>query len=362
MKMATNNDLLVDANTMHQLSVIRFSERAARASLPVLREAREYIKKQLGRIDSIGSRKQLRELNRRIEKRLIEIYSKYPSILEKEHREFVKGEYKFQRNTLAKAIEEVWAVNVPTQKDAISATRNTIMSIGAKGAAVSLQGMLQSFPKEEAKRVTNRITAGFFSGETTQDISRAISGTARNNFRDGLMNITRANAFTMAKTGITHLQEQAKQQLYRDNKDTITGYRIVATLDSRTSQICRSLDGEVFPVTGFNPRPPFHFNCRTTTVPVLAERFQVDVGATRPSETGAVGANTTYYSWLSKQPKDFVDDALGKEQSAIFRNAGLSPTEFKKVAINRFNQPLTIEEMAQKDKRIADFVSKSMGG
>lgn len=358
--MATNNDLLIDANTMHQLNVIKVGEAAARQSLPVLREAREYILKQLSRVDSIGNRKQLGELNRRIEKRLIQIYTKYPSILESEQRSFIKEEYNFQKNTLSEAIQKAQAVSVPPQKKTVSAVMNTPMNIGSKGAAVSLQSLLGNFPRDEAKRVVDRITSGFFSGETTQEISRAIVGTKRNNFRDGLMNITRANAFTIAKTGITHLQEQTKQQLYKNNSDLIKGYRIVATLDSRTSQICRSLDGEEYPIKGMHPKPPFHYNCRSTTAPVLADAFRVDTGATRPSESGAVGANTTYYSWLKNQPAAFQDEALGPTQGRIFRNAGLTPEEFKKASVNQFNQPLDIEEMAQKDKRIAEYLSKSM--
>ena len=49
----------------------------------------------------------------------------------------------------------------------------------------------------------------------------------------------------------------------------IKQYEILATLDSRTSDICRSLDGNVYDVSeaevGIN-YPPFHPNCRTTTI------------------------------------------------------------------------------------------------
>jgi SPP1 gp7 family putative phage head morphogenesis protein len=357
--MATNNDLLFDANAQHQLFVIQVSEQAARQSLPILSEARQYILNQLGRVSTLETKKQLRELNRRIEKRLLQIYKKYPTLLEKNNREFIKAEYEFQKNSITQAIEGQ-AVALPAQKAAQVATANTPMQVGSKGASVTLSTLLASFAPQEAKRVTDRITAGFYNGETVGDISRAITGTKRQGYRDGIMNISKANAFTMAKTGITHLQTQAKEQVYKDNDDIIAGYEIVATLDSRTSQICRSLDGQVFPIGGRHPMPPFHYNCRSTTSPVLKEEFQSDVKTTRPSESGAVSANKTYYSWLKDQPASFQNEALGVEQGKIFRNAGLTPEEFRKVSVDKFYQPRTISQMAQADEKIAEYVSKQM--
>ena len=51
-------------------------------------------------------------------------------------------------------------------------------------------------------------------------------------------------------------------------------YKLVATLDLRTSPICRSMDGEIFKVSDFKigvTAPPFHPYCRTTTVPYNAK-------------------------------------------------------------------------------------------
>ena len=56
--------------------------------------------------------------------------------------------------------------------------------------------------------------------------------------------------------------------------DGIEEYEVLATLDTRTSEICRDMDGKHFPINnvtvGVN-YPPFHENCRTTTVPYLKD-------------------------------------------------------------------------------------------
>lgn len=355
--MTTNNDLLIDANTVHQVQVVRVGEQAARKSLKTLSQARDAIKKELLKVDSLKTKKQLRELNKALEKKLIKILQQYPELLTKDFRKFISAEYEFQKKTITAAIEQAQAVKVPTQKDALTYLANTPMAIGTKGAAVSLTDMLKDFAPTEAKRVTARVTSGFYSGETTQQIAQAIVGTARNKYKDGLLNVTKSNAFTMAKTGVTHLQQAAKTEFNNSNDDIVWGYEIVATLDSRTSDTCRARDGQQ--IKGqIGPKPPFHYNCRSTTVPVLKKEFQVDTGATRGSVKGPVGAETTYYSWLKKQNKSFIDEALGPEKGKLFRNAGLSPEEFRKASVNRFYQPLTIAQMAAKNNKIAEYISK----
>lgn len=61
----------------------------------------------------------------------------------------------------------------------------------------------------------------------------------------------------------------------------IDRYQILATLDSRTSDICRQMDGEIILLkekeVGIN-YPPFHPNCRTTTIPYFEpDEFDVPI-------------------------------------------------------------------------------------
>ena len=82
-------------------------------------------------------------------------------------------------------------------------------------------------------------------------------------------------------------------------------YEILATLDSKTSEICRSMDGRHFPVSEMKPgvtAPPFHPNCRTDTCPYFddwAEFGSPSRAARDAADQGyeLVPAGMTYREW-----------------------------------------------------------------
>nr|DAG80644.1 MAG TPA: minor capsid protein [Caudoviricetes sp.] len=102
-------------------------------------------------------------------------------------------------------------------------------------------------------------------------------------------------------------------------------------------------------------------NCRSTTAPVISSEFDfLDKGAKRAAK-GAdggtqVSADTTYYEFLEQQPAWFVDEALGPVRGKIFRNSGISPEEFRVISVDGFGNPLTLKQMAELDKRVADYL------
>lgn len=81
------------------------------------------------------------------------------------------------------------------------------------------------------------------------------------------LNVSQNRGRTLARTEINNICNQADLSVYR--AAGIEKYQFVATLDLRTSEICRSMDNTVHDVsqarTGIN-FPPLHPNCRSTTV------------------------------------------------------------------------------------------------
>lgn len=96
------------------------------------------------------------------------------------------------------------------------------------------------------------------------------------------------------------------------NNLDVEKYEIVATLDSKTSEICRSLDGKVFDMKDYQAgitAPPFHPYCRTTTAPYFDDWEELGVERERVARNDKgknyfVDGNTTYKEW----EKEFVKD------------------------------------------------------
>lgn len=79
-------------------------------------------------------------------------------------------------------------------------------------------------------------------------------------------------------------------------------FEVVATLDSRTSEICQQMDGQVFDMKDFEPgvtAPPFHVWCRSITVPYFDDEFNLGERAARNKDgkTYYVPSNMTYQQW-----------------------------------------------------------------
>lgn len=105
------------------------------------------------------------------------------------------------------------------------------------------------------------------------------------------MNTSKNNAGRLVMTEEAYFSSAAQKDCFE--RLGVEQYEIVATLDSHTSDICRSLDGKHFPMKDYQPgvtAPPFHVYCRSTTVPYFDEQFDIGERAARDEETGK-----TYY-------------------------------------------------------------------
>lgn len=105
------------------------------------------------------------------------------------------------------------------------------------------------------------------------------------------MNTSKNNAGRLVMTEEAYFSSAAQKDCFESLG--VEQYEIVATLDSHTSDICRSLDGKHFPMKDYQPgvtAPPFHVYCRSTTVPYFDEQFDIGERVARDEETGK-----TYY-------------------------------------------------------------------
>jgi len=148
-----------------------------------------------------------------------------------------------------------------------------------------------------------------------QDPQKAIDNIARK------MNTSKANAGRLVMTEEAYFSSAAQKDCF--NGLDVEKYEIVATLDSHTSEICQGLDGQVFPMKDFEPgvtAPPFHVNCRSTTVPYFEDDFGQPGERAAKGEDGKtyyVPADMTYQEWK----ESFVKEPLAGDDAEGYNNA-----------------------------------------
>ena len=188
----------------------------------------------------------------------------------------------------------------------------------------------------EKEQIQRALRQGLVQGETTAQIVRRLSGPK------GVLDIARHHATAVIRTATNHVSSGARAQTYQQNSKYIKSEKIVATLDSRTSEICRFQDGRVYPV-GDGPRPPFHFNCRTTVIAVLKSWKEMGIplkeapAGTRASMNGQVPADLTYKQWFKAQPPVFKRELLGPSRYKMYASGLEDVTKFATPAGKIYN-------------------------
>lgn len=121
------------------------------------------------------------------------------------------------------------------------------------------------------------------------------------------LEVSKSQAGRLVMTESAYFASAAQKECFKDLD--VEEYEIVATLDSHTSDICRSMDGKHFPMKDFEAgvtAPPFHVWCRSTTVPYFNDEFTIgDTRAARGDDgkTYQVPSDMKYEDWK----KSFVD-------------------------------------------------------
>jgi SPP1 gp7 family putative phage head morphogenesis protein len=233
---------------------------------------------------------------------------------------------------------------------AVQGAPATFSLTAAKGATITLpngevvEKAFRGIAVDQAERFSQVVRNGLLTGETTPSIAKRLIGrlgrseerlifgevatTTRQLRAAGVKSIIASGGeltamadnqiMALVRTSINQVANSASQQVYEANQDITKKYRYVATLDSRTSSICAALDGREFEY-GKGPMPPQHFNCRSTTVPIIdPDILPPSTIAKRASADGPVPINTSYGQWLKDQPLKTQQDVLGPSKVPYF--------------------------------------------
>lgn len=206
--------------------------------------------------------------------------------------------------------------------------------LGAKVEKV-FQSMLAT-PTADAVRAW--VNTGIVQGLTTDEIVKGLRGTAE---QVGILGDKPSYAVAaLVRTAATHASTVSRAESFK--AIGATHYQFVATLDSRTSIQCASLDGKVFEL-GKGPLPPLHPSCRSTVIPDFDGSANE---GTRASIDGQVPGDQTFRGWLEGRSVAEQNEVLGRTKAEAWRSGKLTIERMLGADL----QPLTLAELRDMDR------------
>lgn len=317
---------IFDQALRRQIHIGRFSKKLGFESVKLLRQAEKEILSKL-------AANELTDFGRkRFENMLISIreinnttYQVINSGLTKELRSFTKDELRFN----VKSIQQAYPIKLMLDRPATSQVFAAAMAKPFEGAV--LKDWMTQVSSSNIRKLDEAIKIGFIEGESIGQITRRIQRVYK---------ISKKGATALTRTAVNHVSQVARENLYSANKELFKGIKWVSTLDGRTTPICQKRDGRTYPINE-GPRPPAHWNCRSTTVPItkswkelgLDDLKETDKLSKRPfvvdtrrvsdipkseRNIGITAADESYPQWLKRQRPDFIRDVLGKTRGDLF--------------------------------------------
>ena len=161
--------------------------------------------------------------------------------------------------------------------------------------------------KQLATSLQNDFIQALIAGDGTATMSEAIAKR---------MNTSYNNANRLVETELARVHSQAFMDCM-DELD-IDAVEILATLDGKTSPICRRMDGKYVRCKDAKPGvtiPPFHCHCRSTTVPYIPAVYGSERAARDPKtgKTVFVDGELDYGEWKKRYISESRIDDRGKD-------------------------------------------------
>lgn len=362
----TSNTDIRDQLISHQIQVLRFTKGFSNRMVALLNRAEPELRARLGarleRIAALGwdpgpattkrmirTSKLIADINR-------PTFQEINALVRRELVGLSIAETQFIAGVVSDALPVVFDPSLPSPRD----LRGIVFARPFEKRI--LRDWLGTYSLNDRRRMMGEIRQGLVFQETPTQIGRRIFGTRALGGTDGVREITRRGSQVLAQTATAAIINGVRSEFYRANKRIIRREQYVATLDSRTTPICQSLDGEIFPV-GEGPHPPIHINCRSIRVPVVDGRKLGRRPANRATErqlrglrgparrraveklVGPVPATENYTTFLRKSSAGFQDDVLGPARGRLFRSGGLELDRF----VDNSGKRLTLRQLYDTD-------------
>lgn len=337
----SSEGFLTDAATRHQVYVQRYAGGSMKKLTKFIERALREAKSRLGEgLSAYGTQRYERQVAA-LQQDLFEIYREMSGQAQLDLSDFAVYEVAFNATLLGKAVNASIQYSKPSAEMVAAAAMADPMDmeVGKGRQKISIAGALDEFSTKKSAEIVSQIRIGSALGETNQQIAKRLNPLGVKQ---------RDQAMALVNTMTNHIASTARVETFKANDDILEGMKRIATLDGRTTLFCMSVDQTVIPLDG--PRPPYHWRCRTSLIPVLKAKYAREIpGSVRPSvgTDGAVQVSSkiSYPEWLAKQPAAFQRDVLGPIRYDLFSKGELKIDRF----VDDNGRTLNLDQLRQRE-------------
>lgn len=230
----------------------------------------------------------------------------------------------FYTNEFEKYAGKFYKVEKPKTGSAFPKT------IGPAFSNMNLKKSVDNIGSYHLLRIESLVKRGLREGTSKKEMLEKIISTTR---------LPENQAKSLLRTALTNTQSNALASVVESNKGLVKHIRFTAVLDNRTSTICAGNDGKIFPADDIKLRPPLHFNCRSSLVPVLYSREELlqsedtkvkkDKLEDVKNLSGQPPGIESYSNWLRRQPMETQLKHVGDEEKlSLFQQGKLELQNF----------------------------------
>ncbi|THA07288.1 minor capsid protein [Rodentibacter pneumotropicus] len=295
----------------------------------------------LNRLSSAGvealQKREFDKLLRELKKEIDQTYQELTAYTDAELSGFLMSETTALQHLYNDVVGFDFFNTVPDYK--LNATQRVSLIAGAP-----LEEWWKKQGNESAFRFENLLRQGLLDGKQTHELVGDVKD---------LMSTSRRHAETLVITAVAKTADEAHQALRDENLDLIKGEKHLATLDTRTSEVCRVRDGLMWdidkkPIDHDLPyrRPPLHPRCRSILQLVLKSWKELGFDnvdevpeSTRASMDGQVSENVNYENWLKGKSQAEQDVVLGKGKADLWRRGVITFRDM----LDQSGRPLTLK-------------------
>ena len=224
-------------------------------------------------------------------------------------------------------------------------------------------GWWKSLSNRTKEKMGHEIRKSLVIGETPAQASARLFGMTYQ-MSDGVFAVTRREAEAITRTAIHSVTNATRSQFYEENSDIISAVESLATLDSRTTILCRAHDGLRWSIPDYNPighnkkhiPPPRHWRCRSVMIPIMSDIEAIDakaremgleitpmIRASRDGPVPIVKGRGSMDGWMKRKSVNQQNQMLGVGRAELWRNGKVTLQSL----VNQRGQLIPLDKLKQ---------------